>query len=110
FPMVKLLDYRADWASLEASRNPFATVVMAHLTAQDTRQDMQRRASTKWTLTRRLFHLGFSQEAIIDLFRFIDWLIQLPEELEASFWAAVQQYEEEHRVSYITSVERIGMR
>jgi hypothetical protein len=110
FPVVKLLDYRTDWVALEASRSPFATVVMAHLTAQETRQDLQRRAQAKWTLTRRLYDLGYSREAIIDLFRFIDWLMQLPDALEDRFWATVQQFEEEHRMSYITSVERIGMR
>jgi hypothetical protein len=36
FPVVKLLDYRADWAALENSDNPFATVVMAHLKALET--------------------------------------------------------------------------
>jgi hypothetical protein len=110
FSMVKLLDYRAQWNMLEASHNPFATVVMAHLTAQETRQDVQRRARAKWVLTRRLYDLDYSRDAIIDLFRFIDWLIQLPAELEDRFWAAVQQYEEEQRMSYITSVERIGIR
>lgn len=43
FPVIKLLDYRSRWAELEASRNPFATVVMAHLTAQETNQDITRR-------------------------------------------------------------------
>ena len=36
FPVVKLLDYRADWAALESSDNPFTTVVMAHLKALET--------------------------------------------------------------------------
>ncbi|MBK7202650.1 hypothetical protein [Candidatus Amarolinea dominans] len=30
FPAVKLLDYAAHWGDLTASKNPFATVVMAH--------------------------------------------------------------------------------
>jgi hypothetical protein len=34
--MVKLLDYREEWAKLEGSDNPAATVVMAHLKAQET--------------------------------------------------------------------------
>ncbi len=79
FPIVKLLDYRTQRATLEESRNPFATVVISHLTAQETRQDTQRRAQVKWTLTRRLYDLGFNRERIIDLFLFIDWLIQLPQ-------------------------------
>jgi flagellar biosynthesis/type III secretory pathway protein FliH len=71
---------------------------------------VERSAQAKWIFTRRLYDLGYSREAIIDLFRFIDWLLQLPDALEDRFWAAVQQYEEQQRMSYITSVERIGMR
>jgi len=36
FPVVKLSDYRADWAALESSDNSFTTVVMAHLKALET--------------------------------------------------------------------------
>jgi hypothetical protein len=107
---VKLLDYQAQWSALEGSRNPFATVIMAHLTAQETRQDIKRRAQAKWTLTRRLYDLGYSRDAVIDLYRFIDWLIQLPDALEADFWSKLQQFEKEQRMPYITSVERSGMR
>ena len=39
FPVVKLLDYQVDWAALEVDENPFATVVMAHLKALETRAD-----------------------------------------------------------------------
>jgi hypothetical protein len=35
FSTVKLLDYRERWEELEASQNPFAWVVMAHLKMQD---------------------------------------------------------------------------
>src|SRR5207249_824348 len=38
FPIAKLLDYRRRWEALEASANPFATVVMAHLEARATRR------------------------------------------------------------------------
>src|SRR5688572_23238702 len=31
FPTIKLLAYKAQWAELEQSRNPFAVLVMAHL-------------------------------------------------------------------------------
>ena len=39
FPIAKLLDYKDRWQELEESRNPFATVVMAHLKAQETRAE-----------------------------------------------------------------------
>jgi hypothetical protein len=37
FRSVKLLDYRARVTELEDNRNPFATIVLAHLRAQETR-------------------------------------------------------------------------
>jgi len=43
-------------------------------------------------------------------FRFIDWLMRLPEELEDRFWQELEQYEEEKTMPYVTSVERIGMK
>src|SRR6266852_493341 len=39
FPVVKLLDHGADLAALEASTNPFAPLVLAHLQTLATRQD-----------------------------------------------------------------------
>ncbi len=109
FPVVKLLDYRPQWAALEASRNPFATVVMAHLQTQATRGDVPARGRAKLALTRRLYDRNYSREEIINLFRFIDWMMRLPEEFDRQFWQAVQAYEEAQRMPYITSVERIGM-
>lgn len=37
FPVAKLTEYKAQWAMLETSNNPFAIVVMAHLKTQETR-------------------------------------------------------------------------
>jgi len=108
FPVVKLLDYRERWDELEASRNPFATVVMAHLKTQETRRDGTERCRWKLSLTRRLYEQGYEREEILHLFHFIDWLMVLPEELERSFWDTLEQYEEEKRMPYVTSVERIG--
>ncbi len=92
-----------------ACYNPFATVVLAHLTAQDTRRDPQSRRNAKFALTRRLYEKGYRREDVLELFRFIDWLLQLPAALEDSFWHEVQQYEEEQRMTYITTVERRGI-
>ncbi|MGK7877809.1 MAG: transposase, partial [Xenococcaceae cyanobacterium] len=36
FPIVKLLDYEAQWFELEQSTNPFAVMVMAHLKTKAT--------------------------------------------------------------------------
>jgi hypothetical protein len=109
FPLIKLRDYRRQWAALVASRNPFATVVMTHLTAQATRQNPVQRARLKLDLMRRLYRLGYSREDVIALFHFIDWLLRLPDELAAQFWHALQTIEEVQQMPYISSVERIGI-
>ncbi len=82
---------------------------MAHLKAQETRDDRSRRFEWKLTLTRRLYEQGYLREDVINLFGFIDWVMSLPEELEQEFWREVRNLEEERRMPYITSVERIGI-
>jgi len=49
-------------------------------------------------------------EDVINLFRFIDWIMGLSEEMEESFWAEMHQYEEGGKMEYVTSVERIGIK
>jgi hypothetical protein len=110
FPSVKLLDYQQRWLSLEVSDNPFATVVMAHLRAQETRGDAQERKRWKVYLIRRLYERGYSRRDVIYLFRFIDWVLRLPEEVEEMVWQEVREYEEETHKPYVTSVERIGFK
>lgn len=109
FPVVKLLDYQQQWSTLETSRNPFATVVMAHLKAIETRDNRTQRKEWKLALTRRLYEQGYEREDVINLFQFIDWIMSLPQELDREFWQEVIQLEEERRMPYITSVERIGI-
>jgi hypothetical protein len=109
FPIVKLLDYKQRLSQLESSRNPFATVVMAHLAALETRNDRLQRKQQKLTLVRRLYSLGLERESIINLFQFIDWMLTLPSELENEFWQEFRDFEEARSMRYVTSVERIGI-
>jgi len=108
FGMVKLLDYREQWVTLEQNSNPFAVVVMAHLKAQETRRDSRQRKESKLSLIRQLYEQRYDRREIVNLFRFIDWVIILPKRLEREFWQELKVYEEERRMPYITSVERIG--
>ena len=110
FPIVKVHDYIHRWEALERSDNPFAVIVMAHLKTQDTRHDDQERKTWKLYLMRRLYEGGYRREDVINLFHFIDWLMRLPEEIEESFWAEMRQYEEDKKMEYVTSVERIGIK
>lgn len=108
FPVAKLLDYNARWDELEASPNPFAVVIMAHLKTQQTRGNDATRYQWKLRLTRMLYERGFSRTEIVNLYRFIDWLMRLPRELERGYWVEMREYEEEKRMPYVTTAERFG--
>jgi predicted transposase/invertase (TIGR01784 family) len=108
FTAVKLLDYRKRWAELEASRNPFAIVVMAHLKAQETKKNAASRKEWKFQLVRRLYEKGYNRSEVINLFRFLDWVMVLPKQLTNEFWTDLKTYEESKEMTYITSVEKIG--
>ncbi len=107
FPIVKVLDYGKDWKALEADQNPFSIVVMAHLKARGIRDNEERKA-WKIRLIRMLFARGYEREDVFDLFRFIDWLLILPEELEKVFKEELDKIVEEFEMPYFTSIERVA--
>ena len=100
--------YRLQWEELEASQNVFATVVMTHLKAQETRRSPKRRKEWKLALIKRLYERGYDRSAIMNLFTFVDWVMLLPEATKVEFWQELKIYEEERKMPYITSVEQIG--
>jgi len=55
-----------------------------------------------------LYEKGYSKKEVLNLFRFIDWVLILPEELEELFHDELTEYEKEKNMPYITSIERIG--
>jgi hypothetical protein len=109
FPTVKLADYRGRWAELEASDNPFAVVVMAHLKTRETRHDPEHRHFWKFYLIRHLYDRGYGRQDILNLFHFIDWMMRLPDDLEAQWITQVEQLEAERKMQYVTSLERFAM-
>ncbi|MDF0556336.1 DUF4351 domain-containing protein [Kamptonema sp. UHCC 0994] len=62
----------------------------------------------KMTLARRLFERGYTREDVIGLLRFIDWVMRLPEGLERDFREEFKLYQEENRMRYVTSFERLA--
>jgi len=108
YPVVKLLDWRARDGELSASANPFAVVVRAYLAAQATAGAVEARGRAKLGLIRGLYERGYERQQILELFRLIDWLVALPDEQERALRREIEQIEEEKRMPYITSVERIG--
>lgn len=60
-------------------------------------------------LVKRLYEKGYGREDVLELFRFIDWLLSLPEELEQRFADQLSEYEATMSTPYITSIERRGI-
>jgi Domain of unknown function (DUF4351) len=108
FPIVKLSDYRSDWAALEASENPFAIVVMAHLKTQETKHEPEERKTWKFRLTTMLYDRGYSEQAILDLYNFLDWMMRLPEDIEQAFQVELEEFEEARKMKYVTTIERMA--
>jgi len=109
YPIVKLLDWRARAEELAASANPFAVVVRAYLAAQDTAGAVEARGRAKIGLIRGLYGQGYERGLVLELLRLIDWLVALPPEQERLVERELEQIEEEQRMAYVTSWERMGL-
>ncbi|MGD1700464.1 transposase [Dapis sp. BLCC M229] len=107
FAIVKLLDYQ--WEELEANNNLFAIVVMAHLKTKSTTSNLTEREQWKWQLVRSLYDRGLTKFDIINLFKFIDKMMTLPPELESNFQTKVNQYEEEQRMEFLSTIEELAI-
>ena len=110
FFTIKLYDYRNRQNELANSINPFAMVIRAYLAAQSTKKQAGSiRLQTKIALTRQLYECGWEKNDIINLYRFIDWILILPPALDSAYHEEIQQIEEENKVQFVTTAERIGI-
>ena len=82
---------------------------MAHLKAFETKGDNDQRYRWKLILIKHLYRLGYVKADVVRLFAFIDWVMSLPADMEKGLWTEIQKFEEETKMEYVTSVERIGM-
>jgi predicted transposase/invertase (TIGR01784 family) len=108
FPIVKLVDFENRWSELEASDNPMAVVVIAHLRSRTTKSDAQARKRWKWILTRQLYEGGYSREDVIRLVRVMDRILTLPAVLKRQFREELEQYEAEAKMPLISSMEEMA--
>jgi hypothetical protein len=53
-----------------------------------------------------LYEQGYQRQNVLNLYRFIDWLMQLPEDLELEFRQDLERLEQEGQMPYISSIER----
>lgn len=110
FPVVKLSDYVGQVERLRADPNPFALVVLAHLEARATQRDPWTRMRSKLGLVKTLFDRPYSGRDTLELFRFLDWVLALPDELARPCQSQVASLAKERKVPYITSLERLALR
>ncbi len=80
---------------------------VAPLKAKTSRDAIEMR-DWKLHLVRLLYKRGYSKATILELFNIIDWMITLPEELTKQFREAVLKIEEEGKMPYINSIERLA--
>ena len=109
FPIVKLQDYADRVDELLKLDNPFALVTVAHLLTQKTKGNAHRRRIAKWRLTKQLYQRNWDRQRIINLYRVIDWIMSLPKELDARLHEGIVQWERRNAMTYLSSIERIGM-
>jgi hypothetical protein len=77
-----------------------------HAMTLEMRADAPGRGAWKWRLVRGLYERGFAADDVRELFRLIDWMMELPPELEEEFWQEVERFEENRHMPYVTSFER----
>ncbi|NET56117.1 MAG: hypothetical protein F6K47_08065 [Symploca sp. SIO2E6] len=86
-----------------------AVVTLAHLQAQATYQTPEVRLQWKLRLVKGLYERGYNKKDILELFRFIDWILALPEELKLVFKQELSTFEEDRKMRYVTSIEQMGI-
>jgi predicted transposase/invertase (TIGR01784 family) len=111
-PIVKILDYKNKKElreKLENSANPMSMIVKAQLRSFAARiGDNKKKYSIKFELIRQLLKHGYDGKYIRSLFNFIDLVFRLPEGLEKKLSEEVSKIEEEHKMAYVTSWEKIA--
>jgi hypothetical protein len=114
FPIVKIIDYKNKKKlreKLEESDNPMAMVVKAQLRSYELKKaDNHKKSSVKWELIRQCYDKGYNKKEINTLFKFFDWIIRLPEDFENQLTEKIIKFEEENKMPYVTSWEKIGVK
>ena len=110
FPIIKILDYKDKIIALQESSNPFAVVVLSQLKLFEAKNKPEgEKFNIKLNLIRNLYEKDFSKEKIIELFCFIDWIIQLSKELEEKVQDIILEIEGVKKMPYISTIEKRGI-
>ncbi len=95
FPVIKIIDYKSGMAELEKNMNPFAVATLAYLRLIEAKEDAEKKYLWKKALIADLYQKRFAREDIIALFRFIDWIIRMPADMEENFREEIKKIKTE---------------
>ena len=95
----------ADWVDDDSL---FVQVARAQIAALRTSSDPDARFGAKTQLVRNLYTMGYSSDRIREIFRLIDWMMRLRPDLDRRFKSELVDFEEENRMPYVTSIERLA--
>jgi hypothetical protein len=98
FPTVKLLEFEDRLEELEQSENPFSSVILAHLMTLKTVGNPVDRSQWKLRLLKPLYRRGMFRGTIRDLFRVIDWMMDLPGDIALQFENDLLRFEQEKQM------------
>ena len=110
FPVAKLLDYQGREEELLKEENVFSLLILAFLGAVEKGEAIDKKILLKVSLIKELYKRGYDREKILQLYKFIDWIFVLPKEATERFHEEIKKYEEEKKMTYITTAERIGIK
>jgi len=83
-------------------------LILADLKARDSHREPEKRFRYKLGLVRHLYEKAFGRDGVRKLFRFIDWIMELPDEFDLKLRDRLIQIEEEKKMPTMSSVERIA--
>jgi len=113
-PIVKIIDYLYDEKKkqeLENSDNPLALVVRAQLRSYEAKKlDNTKKFDIKKNFIRECYAAGYKKQVIEALLKFFDWLFVIPDILEQKLADEIEKLEEEFKMPYVTSWERLAER
>ncbi len=110
FPIVKLKDFELRIGELERSSNPFALVVLAHLRTQESKKNDGLRTDFKRELYRLAYRSGYSKADIRELLIVIDWMLVLPDTVQAQLTPELDALEKETPVEFMNYYARQHMK
>ncbi len=108
YPTVKLADYRNRMEELERMENPFALIVLAHLQSQSA-TEMQNRLEWKRRITHNLLERSLDEATRWKVLRLVDWMIDLPVQLNEVFWGEVNEWKARNVMPFVTGLEQMAI-